>query len=162
MFKVAIITASDTRSAGLNEDHSTTAAADLLTAHGWEVVSTHLIPDEQDQIEALLKTLADEEAADLIVTTGGTGFAKRDVTPEATLAVVDKLVPGIPEYMRFKSAEITSRAMLSRAACGIRKNTLIVNLPGSPKAVKECLTWILEPLTHGVAILTGKDGQCGA
>lgn len=161
MFRVAIVTASDSRSKGEAIDYSTEAAEELVVAHGWQVTSKHLVPDEIDAIAEVLKMLADNGTTDLILTTGGTGFSPRDVTPEATLQVIERLVPGIPEYIRYKSFQITPRAILSRATAGIRYKTLIVNLPGSPKAVRECLGWILGPLSHGMDILCEKDSQCG-
>ena len=107
-----------------------------------------------------MKRIADEKLADIIFTTGGTGFSLRDVTPEATIAVCDRLVPGIPEAMRAYSMTITPKGMLSRAAAGIRKQTLIVNMPGSPKAVKESLEYIIGPLRHGLEILLGEASEC--
>ena len=118
------------------------------------------MPDEQPEIEAMLKAIADSGEVQLLVTTGGTGFAPRDVTPEATLAVCDRLTPGIPEAMRYASSQITPRAMLSRAQAGIRKGTLIVNLPGSPKAAKENLEAVLPALSHGLEMLSGKPADC--
>jgi molybdenum cofactor synthesis domain-containing protein len=106
--------------------------------------------------------MVDKLRVDLILTTGGTGLGPRDVTPEATLAVIDRQVPGIPEAMRAKSLEVTSRAMLSRAVAGIRGRTLIINLPGSPKGVKECLEVVLPALEHGLAIMKGEAGECGS
>lgn len=107
-----------------------------------------------------MKNICDNNEADLILTTGGTGFAKRDVTPEATLEIVDKIVPGIPEAIRAYSMSITKRAMLSRAAAGIRKSTLIINMPGSPKAVDESLSFIIDSLSHGLEILVGSASDC--
>jgi len=123
------------------------------------VVDAVLVPDEKEQIEKVLCDLCGK--ADLILTTGGTGFAKRDVTPEATLSVGEKLVPGISEYMRMKSMEITDRGMLSRGVSVIRENTLIINLPGSPKAVKENLGFLLQALPHGLDTLLGRSAECG-
>jgi molybdenum cofactor synthesis domain-containing protein len=124
------------------------------------VVSYQLLPDEQPQLEEAMKAIADQGAADLILTTGGTGFSKRDCMPEATAAVSQRNVPGIPEAMRAYSMQFTGRAMLSRAAAGIREETLIVNLPGSPKAVRETLEFIYPHLEHGVEILTGAATNC--
>jgi molybdenum cofactor synthesis domain-containing protein len=118
------------------------------------------VPDDRETIAAKLREFADEKGLDLVLTTGGTGFGPRDVTPEATLDVVERLVPGIPELMRMESYKITPRAVLSRATAGIRGGTLIVNLPGSPKAVKESLDWILPALPHGLEILKGLAGEC--
>ena len=160
MFKVGIITASDKGSRGEREDLSAAAIRELVTAAGWEVTDYAVVPDEREIIAAKMKEYADEKKLDLVLTTGGTGFSPRDVTPEATLDVVERLVPGIPELMRAESYKITPRAILSRAAAGIRKGTLIINLPGSPKAVKENLNWILPALPHGLEILKGFTGEC--
>ncbi|MEL7563347.1 MAG: MogA/MoaB family molybdenum cofactor biosynthesis protein, partial [Dehalobacterium sp.] len=119
-----------------------------------------IIPDEQKLLEEKIKEFTDEKSLDLVFTTGGTGFSPRDVTPEATLAVVDRLAPGIAEAMRWESLKITPKAMLSRAVSGIRGATLIINLPGSPKAVRECLEVILPALSHGIEILKGEAQEC--
>jgi len=160
MIKVGIITASDKGSQGEREDKSAPAIKEMVKQIGAQVVEYVIVPDEQGQIENTLKAMSDDLKLDLIFTTGGTGMSSRDVTPEATLNVVDRLVPGIPEAMRAKSLEITNRAMLSRAAAGIRKQTLIINLPGSPKAVAECLDVVLPALKHGIEILRGEAGEC--
>ena len=162
MFKVGIITASDKGSRGEREDLSAEAIKEKITAAGWEVNAYAIVPDDRESIAAKLREFADEKGLDLVLTTGGTGFGPRDVTPEATLDVVERLVPGIPELMRMESYKITPRAVLSRATAGIRSGTLIVNLPGSPKAVKECLDWILPALPHGLEILKGLTGECAA
>ena len=119
-----------------------------------------IVPDEQDQIEEKLRQIADSGEVQLLVTTGGTGFAPRDVTPEATLSVCERLTPGIPEAMRYASMQVTNRAMLSRAQAGIRKGTLIINLPGSPKAAKENLEAVLPALSHGLEMLSGRPADC--
>ena len=119
-----------------------------------------ILPDEQKEIETCLCALCDDDRFDLVVTTGGTGFAPRDCTPEATLAVATKNAPGIAEAMRLASLKVTPRAMLSRGASVIRGNSLIINLPGSPRAVRENLEAVLPSLDHGLAILTGEDGEC--
>ncbi len=160
MFKVGIITASDKGSRGEREDLSAVAIREKITAVGWEVTDYTLVPDEREVIAAKLREFADQKKLDLVLTTGGTGFAPRDVTPEATLDVVERLVPGIPELMRSESYWITPRAILSRATAGIRGGTLIINLPGSPKAVIESLDWILPVLPHGLEILKGITGEC--
>ncbi|MDT3699284.1 MAG: MogA/MoaB family molybdenum cofactor biosynthesis protein [Thermincola sp.] len=160
MYKVGIITASDKGSRGEREDLSAQVIREEIAKIGGEVLEYVVIPDEQELIQKQLIEYADIKKLDLVLTTGGTGFSPRDVTPEATLAVVDRLVPGIPEVMRMESSKITSRAMLSRAAAGIRKMTLIINLPGSPKAVKENLEWILPALPHGLDILKGTASEC--
>lgn len=151
--KAAIITSSDSGYAGEREDKSGSVIQEILEANDYEVVHTILLPDDR-------KMLADEGIAELIVTTGGTGFSPRDCMPEATKDIIDREVPGIPEAMRAYSMTITPRAMLSRAAAGIRKGTLIVNLPGSPKAVRESLEYIIPALEHGLQILTGEATNC--
>lgn len=158
--RVAIITSSDSGYRGEREDASGPVIRQLVEEHGYEVVSTVILPDEQQQLEAEMTKIADEGLADLVLTTGGTGFSPRDCMPEATLAVAERNVPGIPEAMRAYSMQFTKRAMLSRAAAGIRKGTLIVNLPGSPKAVRECLEYIIDDLGHGLEILTGEASNC--
>lgn len=133
----------------------------MLEEAGYQVEETLLLPDEQKPLEQQLMRLADQRQISLILTTGGTGFSKRDVTPEATIAVCDRMARGIAEAIRGYSMTITKRAMLSRAESGIRKGTLIVNLPGSPKAVKESLEFVLSVLEHGLGILRGTEGECG-
>lgn len=160
--RVAIITSSDSGFAGKREDLSGPVVRELSEAAGYQVVHTAVLPDERERLKEELRRLCDEGRADLILTTGGTGFSPRDVMPEATLAVTERAVPGIPEAMRAYSSQFTQRAMLSRAAAGIRKNTLIVNLPGSPKAVRECLEYVLPQLHHGLEILLGLTGECAA
>lgn len=159
-YKVGIVTLSDKGSRGEREDLSGPKIQELLPDDQYEVVSYRILKDEQAAIEKELCRLADEEHCALVLTTGGTGFSMRDVTPEATLAVADRVAPGIAEAIRAYSLTITPRAMLSRAASAIRKQTLIVNLPGSPKAVAESLTYILSSLGHGLDILLGEDGEC--
>ncbi len=160
MFKVGIITVSDKGAAGLREDLSGEVIRELMTEAGYEVIEKVIIPDEVDQLKEQMIKWADNDSCELILTTGGTGFSPRDFTPEATKAIIDRDVPGIPEAMRAYSLTITPKAMLSRAAAGIRKQTLIINLPGSPKAVKESLVYILPPLKHGIEIMTGQTGEC--
>lgn len=133
-------------------------AASLLEAAGYHVLETALVPDEQPDIEAALIRLSGLAA--LVITTGGTGFSPRDVTPEATLAVCERIVPGIPEAMRAASLAVTPRAVLSRAAAGIRGRSLIINLPGSPKAAKENLEAVLPTLEHGLSMLLGGPTDC--
>lgn len=160
MIKVGIITVSDKSSQGKREDKAGPVIQEIVTDKGWEVSATAIIPDEQKIIEEKLIECADELGMDVIFTTGGTGFAERDVTPEATMAVIHRHAPGIAEAMRWESFKITPMAMLSRATAGIRGKTLIINLPGSPKAVKECLAVVLPALEHGVEILQGVAGEC--
>lgn len=161
MKRVAVITASDKGYKGEREDLSGPAVKEIVEAAGYQVVSMDILPDDREMLGARMAELADLELADLILTTGGTGFSQRDVTPEATEDVIERRVPGIPEAMRAFSLTITKRAMLSRATAGIRKRTLIINLPGSPKAVRESLEVIIEALGHGIEILTGDAGECG-
>lgn len=158
--RAAAVTVSDKGYEGEREDLSGRAIEEMLRERGFEIASQHIVPDEHDEIAGLLYRLCDADKVDLVVTTGGTGFSPRDVTPEATLSVVERLCPGIPEAMRSLSLAKTKRAMLSRAAAGIRGRTLIVNLPGSPRAVRECLGFIIDEIEHGVLILKGEDGEC--
>ncbi len=159
-YKLAVVTVSDKGSRGLREDKSGDVIKDRLRFLA-DVVDYQVLPDDKEQLKTALVDLVETKKVDLILTTGGTGFAPRDITPEATLDVVEKLVPGISEAMRMKTLEITPQAMLSRAVAGIRKQTLIINLPGSPKACHECLDVILPALEHGLEILKGKGGECG-
>ena len=154
-FTAAVITVSDRGAAGEREDLSGPAAAKILEEAGYQVMETLLIPDEPEMLKRELMRLADQRQVSLVVTSGGTGFSMRDQTPEATMAVADRNAPGIAEAIRVKSLAITDRAMLSRGASVIRKQTLIVNLPGSPKAVRESLGFILGALDHGLGILRG-------
>ena len=161
-WKTAVITVSDSGYRGTREDKSGPLIREILEAAGeYEIIREKIVPDEQDKLEEVLKSCADTDGADLILTTGGTGFSLRDRTPEATLNVATRNAPGIAEAMRALSLKVTSRAMLSRGASVLRNETLIVNLPGSPKAVKECLEFILSSLPHGLSILKGLDGECG-
>ena len=162
MYQAAVLTVSDRSFRGERPDAGGPLVAELLKQAGYQVISTEIIPDEQPLIEEALRRLADSGTVQLLITTGGTGFAPRDVTPEATLAVCDRLTPGIPEAMRYASMQVTPRAMLSRAQAGIRKGTLIINLPGSPKAAKENLEAVLPTLAHGLEMLSGKPADCAA
>lgn len=160
MFRVAVITSSDSGYEGKREDKSGPEIERIVKEYGYEVVHKIVLPDERKMISEEMKRIADNDIADLILTTGGTGFSPRDWTPEATMDIVERAVPGIPEAMRFYSLQITKRAMLSRAAAGIRKGTLIINMPGSPKAVSECLEYIISELDHGLKILKGTASNC--
>ena len=160
MYHAAVLTVSDRSFRGERPDAGGPLVAEMLKNAGYEVTMTAIVPDEQVQIEEKLRQIADSGEVQLLVTTGGTGFAPRDVTPEATLAVCDRLTPGIPEAMRYASMQVTSRAMLSRAQAGIRGGTLIVNLPGSPKAAKENLEAVLPTLAHGLKMLEGEPADC--
>lgn len=160
MYHAAVLTVSDRSFRGERPDTGGPLVAELLKNAGYKVVRTAIVPDDQAQIEQTLKAIADSGTVELLVTTGGTGFAPRDVTPEATLAVCDRLTPGIPEAMRYASMRVTSRAMLSRAQAGIRKGTLILNLPGSPKAARENLEAVLPALAHGLEMLSGRPADC--
>ena len=158
--RAAVITLSDKGSRGEREDLSGPLIVEMLTEAGYRVEETLLLPDGIQPLKNQLIRLADGRQMDLILTTGGTGFAPTDVTPEATMAVADRNAPGIAEAVRAYSLSITPRAMLSRAASVLRGRTLIVNLPGSPKAVKEHLEYILPSLEHGILLAGGRDGEC--
>ena len=158
--RFGVVCVSDRCAAGQNEDKSGPRIMELVAPLAQESLY-RLVPDEKAQIAQTLIELADTQKVDVILTTGGTGFAPRDVTPEATVAVVDRLAPGISEAIRMKSLAVTNRAMLSRAVSGLRGKTLIVNLPGSPKAVAESLDVILPVLPHAVETLSGNTQNCG-
>lgn len=159
-FTAAVITLSDKGYAGEREDKSGPEACRLLEEAGYDLVETLLLPDGQEPLKKELIRLSDMRQVNVIFTTGGTGFSERDMTPEATEAVCDRMAMGIADAIRVHSLTITDRAMLSRAVSGIRKKTLIVNLPGSPKAVRESLLYILPSLGHGLGILRGTEGEC--
>lgn len=161
-FTAAVITVSDKGSRGERVDTSGPALCAMVSQAGWEVIHTAIVPDEKDAIEKELIKCADSIGAALVLTTGGTGFSPRDITPEATLAVVERQTPGIPEAMRAESMKITPKGCLSRSAAGIRGRSLIVNLPGSEKAAKENLAAVLDPICHGVEMLLGEgSADCG-
>lgn len=160
MYHAAVLTVSDRSFRGERPDAGGPLVVEMLKKAGYEVSVTAIVPDERAQIEEKLREIADSGEVQFLVTTGGTGFAPRDVTPEATLAVCDRLTPGIPEAMRYASMQVTSRAMLSRAQAGIRKRTLIINLPGSPKAAKENLEAVLPAIGHGLEMLSGRPADC--
>ena len=153
--RVVVVTVSDSISAGQGEDVSGPAVRERCTALGWRVVSSHIVSDDSAMIQVKLRELADAGEADIVVTTGGTGVGPRDSTPEATMAACEKLVPGLAELMRQKGQQTAPRAMLSRAAAGIRGRTLIVNLPGSPKGAVESLDAVAELIPHAVEVLHG-------
>jgi molybdopterin adenylyltransferase len=153
VIKFGVITVSDRSSRGEREDSSGPVLVEAIHNQGWSVVKTVIIPDDLETIRKTLIAWADSDELDVILTTGGTGFTSRDITPEATLSVVDKLTPGIPEAMRAESLKITPHAMLTRMAAGIRKSTLIVNLPGSPKAAIENYRVIEPVLEHAMKLL---------
>ena len=155
MYKAIVVTVSDRCACGESVDASGPVVKDILERSGFSVARSVLVPDERPLIERALMEGAEE--VDLIVTTGGTGFSPRDVTPEATAAVCERMAPGIPEAMRAASLKITPQAMLSRAAAGIRGNCLIVNLPGSVRAARENLEAVAGTLTHGIDMLRGGD-----
>lgn len=161
MIKVGILTISDKGSRGEREDLSGKVIEEVVKKIKGEVKYYQIIPDEKDIIQEELIKVVDELHLDLILTTGGTGLAKRDVTPDATLAIIEKEVPGISEIIRSESFKKTNRAILSRGVAGIRKESLIINLPGSPKGVRESLEIILEVLPHGIEILKGQATECG-
>ncbi len=160
MFTVGILTISDKGSQGLRDDASGPAIREMLAGTGAEVKLYEIVPDEKDAIGGKLIEWADTSRIDLILTTGGTGLAPRDITPEATLAVVEKIVPGISEAMRAESIRKTPHGMLSRGVCGIMGKTLIINLPGSPKAVRECLEVALPAIAHAIETVRGEVSDC--
>lgn len=160
MYTVGIITSSDKGYAGEREDKSGEVVRELVEAAGFKVVKQVILPDEKEMLANEFKFMCDELKVNLVLSTGGTGFSKRDITPEATKEVIEREAPGICEAIRWYSLQITKRAMLSRAVSGIRKDTLIVNLPGSPKACKESLDFALNDIKHGVDILLGTAKEC--
>ncbi len=162
MFTAGILTISDKGSRGERQDKSGEAIREILSKTDVRIVNYDIVPDEKDLIVETLVKWVDRDNLDVVITTGGTGLTPRDVTPEATLAVVDRIVPGFAEAMRAESLKKTPHAMLSRAVVGTRGKCLIVNLPGSPKAVRECLQVILPALPHAVETLKGQAGDCGA
>ena len=161
MIKVGIITLSDKGFIGERVDITGDKLKEMILNHkDYEFVYYNLLPDTKEIIERELKELCDNKIVDLILTNGGTGFSKRDITPEATLSIIEKSAPGISEYMRMKSLEITPKAMLSRGVSGIREETLIINLPGSPKGATENFSFVIDSLKHGIEILKGSATEC--
>jgi len=161
MFTVGILTISDKGSRGERQDKSGEAIREILPSIDARIINYEIVPDEKELIVKKLIKWVDEDNLDVLITTGGTGLTPRDVTPEATLAVVDRIVPGIAEAMRAESLKKTPMAMLSRAVVGTRGKCLIINLPGSPNAVRECLEVVLPALPHAVETLKGQAGECG-
>jgi molybdenum cofactor synthesis domain-containing protein len=159
-YTAAVITVSDKGYSGDRTDSGGPLVCEMLKAAGYEVAYTAIVPDERELIEREFIRCADELDIALCISTGGTGFSPRDVTPEATLNVCTRMTPGIPEAMRYESFKVTPRAMLSRAQAGIRGSTLIINLPGSPKAIKENFSAVLPALDHGLEMLRAKKGDC--
>ena len=162
MFSAGIITVSDRSSQGVREDSSGPAIAAVLAGIAIDVRQTLIIPDEKDKIKEAIIKWADIDNLDLIITTGGTGVSPRDLTPDATLEVIDRQLPGVAEAMRHQSMQITPYAMISRAIAGIRGRALIVNLPGSPKGAKENLNVILPALKHAIEKIKGDTAECGS
>ncbi len=159
--RVAVLTISDKCAKGLRQDRSGEYIIHFFKDNNWKISEYVIIPDELELIQKKLLEICDANTADLIITTGGTGFSQRDITPEATKAVIERDVPGFSELIRAEGQKKTPRAILSRGVSGIRKKTLIINLAGSIKAVKEGLASIYRPIPHGIDILTGKDSACG-
>ena len=160
MFTVGIITSSDKGYRGEREDKSGQVIEEIVGQNGFKVIKKVVLPDEKDLLEKEMINMCDNLNVNLLLTTGGTGFSKRDITPEATKSVIEREALGIVEAIRFYSLKITKRAMLSRATSGIRQNTLIINLPGSPKACKEALDFVLDDVKHGIEILLGEAKEC--
>lgn len=159
VYSAFVLTVSDRSSRGERTDASGPALVALLEEKGYQVVGTKIVPDETEEIEQALEDAAEQDIA-LVLTTGGTGFSPRDVTPEATIAVCERMAPGIPEAMRAASLAITPRACLSREVAGICSRTLIINLPGSPKAAVENITAVIDAVAHGLRILCGGLADC--
>ncbi|MFA6412300.1 MAG: MogA/MoaB family molybdenum cofactor biosynthesis protein [Syntrophales bacterium] len=162
MIRAAVITVSDKGSRGEREDLSGPEAVRLLEGQGIEVACTLVVPDEPDEIKAALIDCTDRQGLDLIITTGGTGVTPRDVTPDATREVLEKEIPGMAEAMRRASMAKTPHAMISRALAGLRGKTLIINLPGSPKGVRENLAVVLPAIPHAVEKIQGSDTDCAS
>ena len=160
MYTVGIITSSDKGYAGEREDKSGALVKEIVESQGFTVQKYIVLPDDKEMLEQEFKYMCDKLKVNLVLSTGGTGFSKRDITPEATKAVIEREAPGICEAIRYYSLQITKRAMLSRAVSGLRNETLIVNLPGSPKACQEALDFVLDDIKHGIDILLGEAKEC--
>jgi molybdopterin adenylyltransferase len=160
-YKVSIITISDKCSKNEREDRSGKYLLEFFIENEWETIIYKIIPDEIDLISETLKNICDKGLCELIITTGGTGFSPRDVTPEATKIIIERETPGISEFLRFEGQKKTPRAILSRGVSGIRKRTLVINFPGSIKAVKEDIDIIYKTIMHGIDILINRDSECG-
>lgn len=160
MYTVGIITSSDKGYLGEREDKSGEVIREIVEANGFKVEKYIVLPDNEEMLSKEMMYMSDSLGVNLILTTGGTGFSKRDITPEATKLVIEREAPGICEAIRYYSLQITKRAMLSRAISGIRKDTLIVNMPGSPRACKEALDFVLDDVKHGIDILLGVAKEC--
>ncbi|MEW6620136.1 MAG: molybdopterin adenylyltransferase [bacterium] len=161
MIKVGILTISDKGAKGERKDKSGKVIAEIIARLNGEVIEYKIIPDEKEVIIDSLKSLIDQAGCEMVLTTGGTGLSPRDVTPEATSEVIEKEVLGFGEIMRTIGFKYNPHALLSRAIAGVRKQSLIINLPGSPKAVRECLELILPAIPHGIEVLKGKVEECG-
>lgn len=162
MIRAGIITVSDRSSQGIREDTSGPSIAAILKTVLIDVCRSLIVPDEKDRIKDAIKQFTDKDNLDLIITTGGTGVSPRDVTPDATLEIIEKQIPGMAEAMRYRSLQITPYAMISRAVAGIRSRSLIINLPGSPKGAKENLEVILPALKHAIEKIKGDTSECGS
>lgn len=160
MYRVAILVASDSAYEGTREDKSGPILKEFMEQQGFEVVSLQVCSDAQDMLESVMKDICDHKKADLLLTSGGTGLSMRDCMPEATTAIAHRMVPGVGEAMRQYSMQFTKRAMFSRALAATREETLIINLPGSPKAVIECMEAIIDELGHGLGIMLGTERNC--
>src|SRR5659263_499812 len=158
-FKAAVVTVSDKGAAGEREDRSGAVVREVLEGAGLEVARAEIVPDEKETLASLLEELC-ARGFNLVVTTGGTGLSPRDVTPEATLAVIDKEIPGMAEAMRAESLKVTPHAMISRAVCGLKGSTLVVNLPGSPNGARECLDVVMPALPHALEVAAGEASEC--
>jgi molybdopterin adenylyltransferase len=160
MYTLGIITSSDTGYKGGREDLSGKVIEEIGKEHGFKVERYVMLPDEKEMLKKEMINMSDNLKLELVLTTGGTGFSKRDITPEATKEVIEREALGIPEAIRAYSLTLTKRAMLSRATAGIRGETLIINMPGSPKACREIMDYIIEDIKHGIDIMKGRTGEC--